>query len=192
MLVVGIGPRSRRPAQGSSQTPVNRAQLLQRAGPSARSKATTDRNPAPKPTRSSRALGPQLTAKSRLQQQDVAMSLRVEDLSGATQSAVRTTPAPRRLRRRRRLRDRLGGGQLPARAPRARREPPEGDRQLHRARDDPLAAHLGRRPPGRARPRSTHGSPRPGTPAMREPSRASSAGATRSSAKAPTHMCRSS
>ena len=38
---------------------------------------------------------------------------------------------------------------------------------------------------------STHGSPRPGTPAMRERSRASSAGATLSSAKAPTHTSRS-
>jgi Domain of unknown function (DUF4349) len=43
------------------------------------------------------AFGPQvvptpgLTAKSRLQRQDVAMRLRVRDLSGATQSAVRTT-----------------------------------------------------------------------------------------------------
>jgi Domain of unknown function (DUF4349) len=36
-------------------------------------------------------LAPSLTAKSRLQRQDVAMSLRVKDLSGATQSAVRTT-----------------------------------------------------------------------------------------------------
>jgi hypothetical protein len=34
---------------------------------------------------------PGLTAKSRLQRQDVAMRLRVRDLSGATQSAVRTT-----------------------------------------------------------------------------------------------------
>jgi hypothetical protein len=34
---------------------------------------------------------PTLTSKSRLQRQDVAMSLRVRDLSGATQSAVRTT-----------------------------------------------------------------------------------------------------
>jgi hypothetical protein len=38
------------------------------------------------------ALGaPTLTAKSRLQRQDVSMSLRVKNLSGATQSAVRTT-----------------------------------------------------------------------------------------------------
>jgi hypothetical protein len=36
-------------------------------------------------------LAPSLTAKSRLQRQDVSMSLRVKDLSGATQSAVRTT-----------------------------------------------------------------------------------------------------
>jgi hypothetical protein len=37
------------------------------------------------------ALAPSLTAKSRLQKQDVAMRLRVEGLSRATQSAVRTT-----------------------------------------------------------------------------------------------------
>jgi hypothetical protein len=37
------------------------------------------------------ALAPSLTAKSRLQRQDVAMSLRVKDLSGTTQGAVRTT-----------------------------------------------------------------------------------------------------
>ena len=34
---------------------------------------------------------PTITAESRLQKQDVAMRLRVDDLSGATQSAVRTT-----------------------------------------------------------------------------------------------------
>ena len=37
------------------------------------------------------AFAPTLTAKSRLQRQDVSMNLRVKDLSGATQSAVRTT-----------------------------------------------------------------------------------------------------
>src|SRR5262245_6247623 len=36
-------------------------------------------------------LAPSLTAKSRLQRQDVSMRLRVKDLSGATQSAVGTT-----------------------------------------------------------------------------------------------------
>jgi hypothetical protein len=36
-------------------------------------------------------LAPSLTAKSRLQRQDVSMSLRAKDLSAATQSAVRTT-----------------------------------------------------------------------------------------------------
>jgi len=36
-------------------------------------------------------VAPELTAKSRLQRQDVSMRLRVKDLSGATQSAVRTT-----------------------------------------------------------------------------------------------------
>jgi Domain of unknown function (DUF4349) len=38
-----------------------------------------------------RALAPSLTAKSRLQQQQVSMRLRVNDLSGATQKAVRET-----------------------------------------------------------------------------------------------------
>jgi Domain of unknown function (DUF4349) len=38
-----------------------------------------------------RALAPMLTAKSRLQQQQVSMLLRVDDLSGATQTAVRQT-----------------------------------------------------------------------------------------------------
>ena len=38
-----------------------------------------------------RQFAPSLTATSRLQRQDVAMRLRVKDLSGATQSAVRTT-----------------------------------------------------------------------------------------------------
>lgn len=39
----------------------------------------------------STTLAPSLTAKSRLQRQDVSMSLRVKNLSGATQRAVRTT-----------------------------------------------------------------------------------------------------
>jgi len=44
------------------------------------------------PSRSAdKAFAPSLTAQSRLQKQDVAMRLRVKDLSGATQSAVRTT-----------------------------------------------------------------------------------------------------
>src|SRR6188508_79164 len=38
-----------------------------------------------------KAFAPQLGAKSRLQKQDVSMALRVKDLSGSTQSAVRTT-----------------------------------------------------------------------------------------------------
>src|SRR4029450_8004836 len=51
---------------------------------------------APRPTakaypQDNRRFAPNLTAKSRLQRQDVSMSLRVKDLSGATQSAVRTT-----------------------------------------------------------------------------------------------------
>ena len=49
-------------------------------------KAAQDRAPGGATT-----LAPTLTAKSRLQRQDVAMRLRVKDLSAATQSAVRTT-----------------------------------------------------------------------------------------------------
>lgn len=48
--------------------------------------------PAPKAYRAqAEKLAPSLTAKSRLQRQDVSMRLRVEDLSSATQDAVRTT-----------------------------------------------------------------------------------------------------
>src|SRR4029450_8537804 len=50
--------------------------------------------PAPKASEahsSPRGFTPTLPAKSRLQRQNVSMSLRVKDLSGATQSAVRTT-----------------------------------------------------------------------------------------------------
>jgi hypothetical protein len=45
---------------------------------------------APNPS-ADKAFAPQLTAQSRLQKHDVAMRLRVDDLSGTTQSAVRTT-----------------------------------------------------------------------------------------------------
>lgn len=48
-------------------------------------KAFQDKNRALDPN------APKLTAGSRLQRQDVSMSMRVKDLSGATQSAVRTT-----------------------------------------------------------------------------------------------------
>jgi hypothetical protein len=47
--------------------------------------------PVPAPSGERALLAPSLTATSRLQKQDVAMRLRVKDLSGATQSAVRTT-----------------------------------------------------------------------------------------------------
>jgi Domain of unknown function (DUF4349) len=40
---------------------------------------------------SQRGFAPKLTAKSRLQRQNISMRLRVKDLSGATQNAVRTT-----------------------------------------------------------------------------------------------------
>jgi len=48
--------------------------------------------PAPKAYRAqAEKLAPSLTARSRLQRQEVSMRLRVEDLSSATQNAVRTT-----------------------------------------------------------------------------------------------------
>jgi len=49
------------------------------------------RQPGWKSAYDSNRLAPSLTAKSRLQRQDVSMSLRVDDLSASTQSAVRTT-----------------------------------------------------------------------------------------------------
>jgi len=83
---------------------------------------------------------PTITAESRLQKQDVAMRLRVDDLSGATQSAVRTT---------RRLGGFVAGADYATRS---------ADGNLQKAiasftaRDDSLPAHLGCRSPGRARP----------------------------------------
>jgi hypothetical protein len=63
--------------------------------PDSRAGAVQDRRRAPGAIGAPSAPGaigaPSLTAKSRLQRQDVAMSLRVKDLSGSTQSAVRTT-----------------------------------------------------------------------------------------------------
>lgn len=53
-------------------------------------KPTTERVPARAQALPAQT-APGLTTKSRLQKQDVAMRLRVDDLSGATQSAVRTT-----------------------------------------------------------------------------------------------------
>jgi hypothetical protein len=89
MLIVGIGLSIYAGLRGDPAGQVNRANYFS-AQHSSGSKATTDRNPAP--SRSfEQSLGPQLTAKSRLQKQDVAMRLRVDDLSGTTQSAVRTT-----------------------------------------------------------------------------------------------------
>jgi hypothetical protein len=64
------------------------------ASPLARRVATLEAT-APLPWRAttggSTTLAPELTAKARLQRQDVAIDLRVRDLSGATQRAVRTT-----------------------------------------------------------------------------------------------------
>jgi Domain of unknown function (DUF4349) len=89
MLAVGVGAAI---LSGLSQDPaghVNRANYFSAPEP-ARSQGTKDRNPAPS-RQFEQSLAPGLTAKSRLQRQNVAMRLRVDDLSGATQSAVRTT-----------------------------------------------------------------------------------------------------
>jgi len=91
MLVVGLGVSIYAGLRGDPAGHRNTANYFS-ASESAQSGGTKQRNPAP-----SRGLGfeqqlaPGLTAKSRLQKQDVAMRLRVDDLSGATQSAVRTT-----------------------------------------------------------------------------------------------------
>jgi Domain of unknown function (DUF4349) len=68
----------------------------ERHGVSEAARAQEARSLTPRPTskaypQDTRQLAPSLTAKSRLQRQDVSMRLRVKDLSGATQSAVRTT-----------------------------------------------------------------------------------------------------
>ena len=70
------GPDNGRRAQSSADQAL-KAQVPARA-------LQPDRGPRP-------SGAPSLTATSRLQKQSVAMSLRVDDLSGATQSAVRTT-----------------------------------------------------------------------------------------------------
>jgi hypothetical protein len=89
MLVVGVGVSIYAGLRGDPAGHLNRANYFSGAVQNG-SKATTDRNLTP-----SRAFeaqtAPGLTAKSRLQKQDVGMRLRVDDLSSATQSAVRTT-----------------------------------------------------------------------------------------------------
>jgi hypothetical protein len=88
VLAVGVGAAI---LDGLSKDPAghrNTANYFS-APPSHGSTSGTDRLLAP--SRSFQAqLAPTLGAKSRLQKQDIAMRLRVEDLSGATQSAVRT------------------------------------------------------------------------------------------------------
>jgi len=93
LLAVGVGaaiiggisnsPPTRESDAASSGGHAGRA--LNLLAPKARAPFAPSRDSA------QRALAPTLTAKSRLQRQDVSMSLRVKDLSGATQSAVRTT-----------------------------------------------------------------------------------------------------
>jgi hypothetical protein len=83
VLVVGIGASIYAGLREDPAGHVNRANFFG-APPRNGSQATTSRAFEPQ-------LAPGLTAKSRLQKQDVSMQLRVDDLSGATQSAVRTT-----------------------------------------------------------------------------------------------------
>ncbi len=90
VLAVGIGAAI---LEGLSRDPAgnrNIANDFGRPPHSGGAKAAKEQNA--QPGRSfERQLAPTLTAKSRLQKQDIAMRLRVDDLSRATQSAVRTT-----------------------------------------------------------------------------------------------------
>jgi Domain of unknown function (DUF4349) len=91
VLAVGVGAAI---LDGLSQDPAghsNTANYFSGARtPQHGAAATTDRNPVPYRSLE-KGFAPTLTAKSRLQKQDIALRLRVDDLSGATQSAVRTT-----------------------------------------------------------------------------------------------------
>lgn len=89
VLVVGIGASIYAGLRSDPAGHVNHANYFGAPAHSGGLKATTERNPAPSQTFDAQT-APGLTAKSRLQKQDVAMRLRVDDLSGATQSAVRT------------------------------------------------------------------------------------------------------
>jgi Domain of unknown function (DUF4349) len=89
VLVVGIGASIYAGLRGDPAGHVNQANYFGAPAHSG-SKATTERLLAPSRTFEAQE-APGLTAKSRLQKQNVAMRLRVDDLSGATQSAVRTT-----------------------------------------------------------------------------------------------------
>jgi hypothetical protein len=88
VIVVGIGASIYAGLRGDPAGPGNRANFF--GAPARNGSMPSTVSKAPR-----RALAPQLppglTAKSRLQKQDVAMQLRVDDLSSATQSAVRTT-----------------------------------------------------------------------------------------------------
>ena len=82
-------------SDSSGPTPVGRfksasSELKSQGGPTTELPGVRDQQRAWKATGGT-ALAPSLTAKSRLQQQRVSMRLRVDDLSGATQSAVRET-----------------------------------------------------------------------------------------------------
>jgi Domain of unknown function (DUF4349) len=88
VLVVGIGASIYAGLRGDPAGHLNQANYFGAPAHSG-STATTARKPAQNRAFEAQ-LAPGLTAKSRLQKQDVAMRLRVDDLSGATQSAVRT------------------------------------------------------------------------------------------------------
>jgi hypothetical protein len=89
VLVVGIGASIYAGLRGDPAGHVNHANYFGAPAHSG-SKATPERMLAPSRTFEAQE-APGLTATSRLQKQNVAMRLRVDDLSGATQSAVRTT-----------------------------------------------------------------------------------------------------
>jgi hypothetical protein len=90
VLAVGIGAAI---LDGLSHDPAGHRNTANYFGTpnAARAKEPTLLLPATSRAPEQKSFAPTLTAKSRLQKQDVAMRLRVDDLSGATQSAVRTT-----------------------------------------------------------------------------------------------------
>jgi Domain of unknown function (DUF4349) len=91
MLVVGVGASIYAGLRGDPAGHLNRGNFFSAPEPAQPHGADrASRAKAPSPQFEAR-IAPGLTAKSRLQKQDVAMQLRVDDLSGATQSAVRTT-----------------------------------------------------------------------------------------------------
>ncbi len=145
-IAIGLGAATIGSLRSSPRSTVGSA-VAERATPEASSRQRSSRLDAgpSMPYNSfspARKLSP-LIPGSRLQRYNVTMRTRVDDLSEATKSAVRTTR-------------RLGGYVAAADYATEQRTGDSrldlGDRALHRARHDPLAADLGRRPASDGRP----------------------------------------